>query len=538
MMHTSKDSIMKLDQVSIRMIEAPPLYSSEPIRNVESAIRVLDRMLKNYDREVFGVINLRNDGRPINFNIISMGTLDASLVHPREVFKSAILSNAQSMIAFHNHPSGVVKPSELDIEVTDRLKQAADILGIRLDDHIILGDGSYFSFLEQKQMKIDPPKYARTIDDLNLSAAAVAEPGTAMSVQEMSEKIESQIIPRRRPAQTVEDIMEKLENGLADLFSSETYKTYLNTMSKFHNYSLNNTLLIAMQKPDAQLVAGFNAWKKNFGRHVKKGEKGIRILQPAPYKVRYEQEKKDPDTGKVITGMDGNPVKEIVEIEKPGFRVASVFDISQTEGKELPTLGIEELTGEVRQYDRFMEALAKTCPVAIKYENIQGGAKGYYNLSEDYIALQKDMGQMQTVKTLIHEMSHQRLHSIEAVKQSGEKKNSQTREVEAESVAYAVCQHYGIDTSEYSFGYIAGWAGSMEMDVVKRSLQTIRDTASGMINEIDGYFLERDQVKEKEISADQPKRESVLAGLNLAKEEVKALNANRTVPVRSSGMER
>lgn len=538
MMHTSKDSIMKLDQVSIRMIEAPPLYSSEPIRNVESAIRVLDRMLKNYDREVFGVINLRNDGRPINFNIISMGTLDASLVHPREVFKSAILSNAQSMIAFHNHPSGVVKPSELDIEVTDRLKRAADILGIRLDDHIILGDGSYFSFMEKKRMEIKPAKYARTIDDMDLSATAVAEPGTAMSVQEMFEKNESQIIPRRRPAQTVEDIMEKLENGLADLFSSETYKTYLNTMSKFHNYSLNNTLLIAMQKPDAQLVAGFNAWKKNFGRHVKKGEKGIRILQPSPYKVRYEQEKKDPDTGKVITGMDGNPVKETVEIEKPGFRVASVFDISQTEGKELPTLGIEELTGEVRQYDRFMEALAKTCPVAIKYEDIQGGAKGYYNLSEDYIVLQKDIGQMQTVKTLIHEMSHQRLHSIEAVKQTGEKKNSRTREVEAESVAYAVCQHYGIDTSEYSFGYIAGWAGSMEMDAVKRSLQTIRDTASGMINEIDGYFLERDQVKEKEIRADQLKRESVLAGLHMAKEEVKALNANRTVPVRSSGMER
>ena len=538
MMHTSKDSIMKLDQVSIRMIEAPPLYSSEPIRNVKSAIRVLDHMLKKYDREVFGVLNLRSDGRPINFNIISMGTLDASLVHPREVFKSSILSNAQSMIAFHNHPSGVVEPSEKDIEVTDRLKRAADILGIRLDDHIILGDGSYFSFLEKKQMDIKPAKYARTIDDLNLSATAVAEPGTAMSLQEMYEKSESQIIPRRRPAQTVEDIMEKLENGLADLFSSETYKTYLNTMSKFHNYSLNNTLLIAMQKPDAQLVAGFNAWKKNFGRHVKKGEKGIRILQPAPYKVRYEQEKKDPDTGKVITGMDGNPVKETVEIEKPGFRVASVFDISQTEGKELPTLGVEELTGEVRQYDRFMEALAKTCPVAIKYEDIQGGAKGYYNLSEDYIALQKDMGQMQTVKTLIHEMSHQRLHSIEAVKQTGEKKNSRTREVEAESVAYAVCQHYGIDTSEYSFGYIAGWAGSMEMDAVKRSLQTIRDTASGMINEIDGYFLERDQVKEKEISADQPKRESVLAGLHMAKEEVKALNANRTVPVRSSGMER
>ena len=347
-----------------------------------------------------------------------------------------------------------------------------------------------------------------------------------------------QIIPRRRPAQTVEDIMEKLETGLADLFSSETYKTYLNTMSKFHNYSLNNTLLIAMQKPDAQLVAGFNAWKKNFGRHVKKGEKGIRILQPAPYKVRYERDRTDPNTGKVIIGSDGKPEREIVEIEKPAFRVASVFDISQTEGKELPTLGVEELTGDIRQYDRFMEALTKTCPVAIKYEEIKDGAKGYYNLPEDYIALQKDMSQMQTVKTLIHEMSHQRLHSKEAMKESGEKKDGRTREVEAESVAYAVCQHYGIYTSEYSFGYIAGWAGNKKMEAVRESLQAIRDTASGMISEIDGFLHEHERVQEKEACADQPVKHSVLARLQVAKEEVKTSDAARTISIRSTAQER
>lgn len=355
----------------------------------------------------------------------------------------------------------------------------------------------------------------------------------------------------------IEDIMDKLETGLKDMFSGETYKTYLSTMSKFHNYSLNNTLLIAMQKPDAQLVAGFNAWKKNFGRHVKKGEKGIRILQPAPYKVQYEREKTDPKTGKPVLDASGNPQKETVEIEKPAFRVASVFDISQTEGKELPTLGVKELTGDVQQYNRLVEALVKTCPVAIRYEEIAGGVKGYYSLSENIIALQKDMSQMQTVKTLIHEMSHQRLHSEEVVKETGEKKDSQTREVEAESIAYAVCQHYGIDTSEYSFAYIAGWAGSKELDALRGSLQTIRDTTNSMIHEINGHLkeheLEKENVTKGHASANEEKKKvtedkllfadvsepkSALARLRVAKEEAHVPGGERILAVRAAGQER
>lgn len=257
------------------------------------------------------------------------------------------------------------------------------------------------------------------------------EKQNSVDIQPQLEGNISKIIPRRKPEQTVEDIMEKLEQGLSDLFSSEQYKVYLTTMSKFHNYSMNNQLLIAMQRPNATLVAGFNAWKKDFGRYVKKGEKGIRILQPALYKVQYEQDKRDPQTGKVILDSSGQAEKETVEIKKQGFKVASVFDISQTEGRELPAIGTFELTGDVNKYDQFMWALAQSCPVTIKYEDIKGGAKGYYHVAENYIALQKEMSQTQTVKTLIHEMSHQRLHSIEVLQESDVKKDSRTKEVEA-----------------------------------------------------------------------------------------------------------
>ena len=292
--------------------------------------------------------------------------------------------------------------------------------------------------------------------------------------------------------QKVQEITEKLEQGIKELFESEKYKTYLNTMSRFHNYSFNNTMLIAMQKPDATLVAGFKAWQKNFDRHVKKGEKGIRILAPAPYKIKEEQEKFDPVTGEIMLDKNGMPVTEEVEIKIPAFRVVPVFDVSQTDGKELPDIGVNELSGSVEDYEDFMQALTEVSPVPISYEDIDGDAKGYFHTTDHRIAIQEGMSQSQTVKTAIHEVAHAKLHDrernqdIDAVLD----KDRNTKEVEAESVAYTVCQHFGIDTSDYSFGYIAGWSSDRDMKELKSSLDTIRKTASELITGIEDRLAE------------------------------------------------
>lgn len=301
--------------------------------------------------------------------------------------------------------------------------------------------------------------------------------------------------------QKVQEITEKLEQGIKELFESEKYKTYLNTMSKFHNYSFNNTMLIAMQKPDATLVAGYKAWQKNFDRHVKKGEKGIRILAPAPYKIKEEQEKLDPVTGEIMLDKNGMPVIEEVEIKIPAFRVVPVFDLSQTDGKELPDIGVNELSGNVEDYEDFMQALAEVSPVPITYENIDGDAKGYFHITNHRIAIQEGMSQSQTVKTAIHEVAHAKLHDRERNQDIDEvlNKDRYTKEVEAESVAYTVCQHFGIDTSDYSFGYIAGWSSDRDMKELKSSLDTIRKTASELITGIEDRLaeLQKDRAKEQ-----------------------------------------
>ena len=325
-------------------------------------------------------------------------------------------------------------------------------------------------------------------------------------------------------AERMKEITDRLETGIQELFESERYKAYLTTMSKFHSYSFNNTLLIAMQ--GGQLVAGYNKWKDDFHRNVKKGEKAIKILAPAPFKAKKEVQKLDAQ-GRPVMGKDGKPVTEVQEIQVPAFKIVSVFDVSQTEGEPLPSIVVEELTGSVERYGEFFKALEQTFPVPIGFEDIPGGSHGYYHLTEKRIAIQEGMSELQTLKTAIHEIAHSKLHAIDpeapAIEQA-DRPDSRTREVQAESVAYAVCQHYGLDTSDYSFGYVAGWSSGKDLKELKASLETIRATAHELITTIDGHLAqlqkerqaqqEQPQAAPLEQAAEQPDPDSVFSKLS------------------------
>ena len=318
------------------------------------------------------------------------------------------------------------------------------------------------------------------------------------------------VLTSEKPAEKLKEITDRLEQGIMELFDSERYKEYLRVMSKFHNYSFNNTLLIAMQKSDASLIAGFNAWKNNFGRNVMKGQKGIKIIAPSPFKIKQEMEKIDPHTQKPVIGKDGKPVTEEKEITIPAYKVVSVFDVSQTEGRELPDIAVDELTGDVDRYKDFFAALEKTSPVPIGFEKIEGGAHGYYHLEDKRIAIDEGMSELQTLKTAIHEIAHAKLHDIDlnAPKDEQPRVDRRTREVEAESVAYTVCQHYGLDTSDYSFGYVAGWSSGRELSELKSSLETIRSAAAEIINSIDGHIAELQ--KEQAQTQDAPREKAAM----------------------------
>ena len=331
-------------------------------------------------------------------------------------------------------------------------------------------------------------------------------------------------------AERMKEITDRLETGIQELFESERYKAYLTTMSKFHSYSFNNTLLIAMQ--GGQLVAGYNKWRDDFHRNVKKGEKAIKILAPAPFKAKKEVQKLDAQ-GRPVMGKDGKPVTEVQEIQVPAFKIVSVFDVSQTEGEPLPSIGVEELTGSVERYGEFFKALEQTSPVPIGFEDIPGGSHGYYHLTEKRIAIQEGMSELQTLKTAIHEIAHSKLHAIDpeapAIEQA-DRPDSRTREVQAESVAYAVCQHYGLDTSDYSFGYVAGWSSGKDLKELKASLETIRATAHELITTIDSHLAqlqkerqaqqEQPQAAPLEQAAEQPDPDSVFSKLPPEQQEM------------------
>ena len=333
------------------------------------------------------------------------------------------------------------------------------------------------------------------------------------------------ILNSQNSADRMKEITDRLETGIQELFESERYKAYLTSMAKFHSYSFNNTLLIAMQ--GGQLVAGYNKWRDDFHRNVKRGEKGIKILAPAPYKVKKEVPKRD-EQGQPMMEKDGKPLTEVQEKQIPAFKIVSVFDVSQTEGEPLPSIGVDELAGNVEQYEDFFKALEQTSPVPMAFEDIPGGSHGYYHLTEKRIAIQENMSELQTLKTAIHEIAHAKLHAIDPeapLTEQANRPDSRTREVQAESVAYAVCQHYGLDTSDYSFGYVAGWSSGKDLKELRASLETIRATAHELITTINGHLAELQQQRQAqqaveqtveptvEQAAEQPAPDSVFAKL-------------------------
>ena len=349
----------------------------------------------------------------------------------------------------------------------------------------------------------DPEKVDFDAISTRQAATLTAEPPQPVPVRPI-------VLTSEKPAEKLKEITDRLEQGITELFESERYREYLQVMSKFHNYSFNNTLLIAMQKPDASLVAGFSAWKNTFKRNVVKGEKGIKIIAPSPFKIKQEVEKIDPQTQKPVIGRDGKPVTEEKEVTIPAYKVVSVFDVSQTEGRELPNIGVDMLTGDVEQYRDFFAALEKTSPVPISFEKIAGGAHGYYHLEEKRIAIDEGMSELQTLKTAIHEIAHAKLHDIDLnapKEEQGDRPDRRTREVQAESVAYTVCQHYGLDTSDYSFGYVAGWSSGRELAELKASLETIRSAAAEIINGIDAQLAELKKDREQAAGQEQPQEQ-------------------------------
>lgn len=644
---------LKKVEVRLKLTEENGLYSSESIDSAEKAVRIMAEAMAGLDREEVCVVNMDGKGHPINFNVVSIGSLNGSIIPVGNVFKTAILSNAASILLMHNHPSSDVSMSRQDKNVTKQIMYAGQIMGIAVLDHIIVGGmtGECYSLRTHYPELFEPGFYEQRLQyvrdagaawmenevrensllyqtgekaqygiyqitkgspgeeylffgtdfvkkhglevsgqDYSLVYSGMAEPGEtldslyekfnlyrpedftghSLSVSdvivwndgketkayyvdsygfkelpdflrqreqeiplddlevestfpehgnqaeqeippndlaeentfsesgkqpEQGEKAENETVGKNKKpgketrAEAVKEITEKLAYGLEELFDSEKFKEYLDTMSKFYHYSFNNSLLIAMQKPDATLVASYRSWQKNFNRNVNKGEKGIRILAPTPYKIKEEREMINPLSGLPMLDEKGDVQTEEVEVSLTGFKVAYVFDVSQTSGEPLPEIGAEELLQSVDDYQIFMEALRNVAPVPVEMQEVDGGAKGYFSPAGQKIVIQSGMSESQTVKTAVHEIAHSLLHDTDHARLEGvdaaEKKDRNTKEVEAEAVAYTVCQHFGIDTSDYSFGYVAGWSSGREMTELKKSMETIQKTAAELIEKIE-----------------------------------------------------
>ncbi|MDD2523109.1 MAG: JAB domain-containing protein [Anaerolineaceae bacterium] len=507
-------AFLDLYRMSSSLTREKPILSSPSIA-AGYMHSVIDQV---HDKESLVVAFLNTKNRVIDYEQVSIGTINSSVIHPREVFRNAILNKAVSVLLCHNHPSGNLTPSPEDLAVTKSLKEAGEMLGIPVVDHIIitgLNRQDVYSF--RAQGVLEAHGHYQT-------ESTLAEKKPAYDSKDKA----------------LDEITARLEEGIKEIFSSGKYADYLKVMSRFHRYSLNNTLLIAMQNPEALLVAGYHAWQKKFERHVCKGEQAIRIIAPAPERRLVQKEKLDPVSQQPILDKDGQPIMEETEINVPRFKVVPVFDVSQTEGKELPSLS-KALDKPVQAYELLFNALKNASPVPIAFENMKATKDGYYHLKDKRIALRKGMSESQTLASAVHEIAHAKLHDRDPQArgaQAGEKgKDPRTQEVEAESIAYAVCQYYGIETGENSFGYVAGWSGDKELSELKASLKTIRDTASDLIDSIDAKMLELKNELDKEPAQTKETARKTVKGKAVALAEELQAYGFETAPITQTGIE-
>ena len=456
----------QLDEIRVRLVPGEPLYSSEPVDSARKAVELLSGMMAELDREEVVVLNLDTKLRPVSFHVASIGDRKQSIVDPAAIFRQAIMQNSDSVLLLHNHPSSSIEPSLVDDELTKRITEAGRLMGIPVLDHVIVGGytGQTYSYREES------PDAAMLFQD-NRNPYVV------------SEYKEQQ---RQSRQDRIKEIMSELDRGVETFFTSEKYQRFLNTMQKFHNYSFQNTLLIALQRPDATRVASYDTWKK-LGRQVQKGEHGIKIIVPTPVKIKKDSEAEE-------TGMEKENEQEQTIMR---FKIGHVFDLAQTRGEPLPELEVPELTGDVMDFERMMSAIEAVSDVPISFEEISSGAKGYYNDSEKRIVIQAGMSETQTIKTALHELAHSRIHNRAVLEREGFK-TRETKEVEAESVGYCVTNAFGIDSSDYSFPYIASWSGSRSLRELRQSMDTIRETSQDIIQGIENELEKmRDQEQER-----------------------------------------
>ncbi len=448
-------------------------------------------------------------------------------------------SEFHSMGEFHENIATTKEAIELFNQIPPDRMHGIPAIGIRVEDAANPDMGMEMDFMTRKRIDLDiltlVPEIANDWKAQKMIAELIhAFPDTEIDgkIPEGVQKQLNFIESREKQASQLKAVTDQLEKGVSDVFQSDKYKEFLNVMAKFPRYSVNNSILIMMQKPDAQLCQSFTGWKE-MGRFVKKGEKGLNILAPAPYKVEREVQKQDAN-GKPMFDHDGEPITEKQEITIRAFKVVKTFDLSQTDGKELPSLGVSELAGDVDGYSKLFEALKEVCPVPITFENIKGGSKGYYHQEEKRIAINEGMSEVQNVKTAIHEMAHQKLHDKDAVGIVDELSRN-GKEVQAESVAYVVCQHYGMDTSDYSFSYVAGWSEGKETPELKASLNIIREAAADLITQIDDKLqtLVVDKEKDTPIKTDDVVQKSSNPVLNVLRENAEKEASEKKSSVKS-----
>ena len=488
---------LKQVQVRLRLSEASPIYSSKEITNHVRAAEVMSDVLAQMDREYVCVVNLDTKNRPINFNIVSIGDINTAIAPPQNIFKSAILSNSARIMLMHSHPSGDLTPSAQDMSLTKNVYQLGTLMNIPLVDHVIVagGTGQTYSLMEnhpelfrlsdavtqeilQGIVQEEQAVYGAQRSGKAMSSAGKEEPDGTLRYK----------TKENRQKEALDDVSKQVEEGIRKAFSNDHYRDYLKVVSRFPAYSFNNTVLIAAQKPDATLCAGFNAWKFKYGRHVRKGEKGIRIITPVKVKETVQEEKTDPNTGQPVFGEDGQLVTSSKTVWKQRFQASTVFDLGQTEGDPMPenTLaGLRKLINTQEGFDAFLAGLGDISHLSVRFEKMPGGKDSVYDAYSRVIVIREGMEQGDTLKAAVREVSQRLLHDREQAGNRSADKTQETRELEAASAAYIICDHFGLDTSDFSFPSLDDWSSRQDLKALRETGTTIRGTASQVIRSVE-----------------------------------------------------